>query len=90
MNMNLKPNKHKIISFNTTTMTSLGFIIVGPPPLLKGEGRTFRKLSHLGGGGTKFLLEMEDKLVRGGGVNVEMVEGGCHFLITLQFNIYCM
>ena len=37
---NLKPNKHKIISFNTTTMTSLGFIIVGtpppPPPLLKG------------------------------------------------------
>ena len=39
--MNLKPNKHKIISFNTTTMTSLGFIIVGnfpstPPPLLKG------------------------------------------------------
>ena len=36
--MNLKPNKHKI-SFNTTTMTSLGFIIVGtPPPLLKGGG----------------------------------------------------
>ena len=41
--MNLKPNKHEIISFNTTTMTSLGFIIVGPPPppppfLLKGGG----------------------------------------------------
>ena len=35
MYMNLKPNKHKIISFNTTTMTSLGFIIVG------GEGTTF-------------------------------------------------
>ena len=35
MYMNLKPNKHKVISFNTTTMTSLGFIIVGnPPPLL--------------------------------------------------------
>ena len=50
--MNLKPNKHKIISFNTTTMTSLGFIIVGtlPPPLIKGGGdRTFAKLSHLGG-----------------------------------------
>ena len=31
MYMNLKPNKHKIISFNTTTMTSLGFI--APPPL---------------------------------------------------------
>ena len=29
--MNLKPNKHKI-SFNTATMTSLGFIIVGPKP----------------------------------------------------------
>ena len=33
MHMNLKPNKHKIISFNTTTMTSLGFIIVENPPL---------------------------------------------------------
>ena len=32
MYMKLKPNKHKIISFNTTTMTSLGFIIVGSPP----------------------------------------------------------
>ena len=30
--MNLKPNKHKRISFNTTTMTSLGFI--GPPKIL--------------------------------------------------------
>ena len=29
--MNLKPNKHKI-SFNTATLTSLGFIIVGPKP----------------------------------------------------------
>ena len=33
--MNLKPNQHKIISFNTTTMTSLGFIgspkSLGPP-----------------------------------------------------------
>ena len=32
MYMNLKPNQHKIISFNTTTMTSLGFI--GPPKML--------------------------------------------------------
>ena len=31
MYMSLKPNKHKRISFNTTTMASLGFI--GPPPL---------------------------------------------------------
>ena len=30
--MNLKPYKHKITSFNTTTMTSLGFI--GPPNIL--------------------------------------------------------
>ena len=29
MYMNLKPNQHKRISFNTATMTSLGFI--GPP-----------------------------------------------------------
>ena len=28
--MNLKPNKHIIISFNKTTMASLGFI--APPP----------------------------------------------------------
>ena len=33
MNMNLKPNKHKRISFNTTTMASLGFI--GPPKILE-------------------------------------------------------
>ena len=35
MYMNLKPNKHKRISFNTMTMASLGFIglpkILGPP-----------------------------------------------------------
>ena len=38
MYMNLKPNKHKTISFNTTTMISLGFIIVGTlPPLINGE-----------------------------------------------------
>ena len=59
MHMNLKPNKHKIISFNTTTMTSLGFIIVGTPPLhpplLKGD-RIFQKLSHLEGG-TKFFAK---------------------------------
>ena len=32
MYMNLKPNEHKRISFNTTTMTSLRFI--GPPKML--------------------------------------------------------
>ena len=48
MYMKLKPNKHKIISFNTRTMTSLGFIIVGTfhtPPHIKGGGA----------GGTKFF-----------------------------------
>ena len=30
MHMKIRPNKHKGISFNTTTMTSLGFIA---PPL---------------------------------------------------------
>ena len=46
MHMNLKPNKHRIISFNTTIMASLGFIIVvtSHPPLIKG-----------GGGGTKLF-----------------------------------
>ena len=33
MYMNLKANQHKRISFNTTTMTSLGFI--GLPKILK-------------------------------------------------------
>ena len=57
MHMNLKPNKHKIISFNTTTMASLGFIIVvTSPPLLKGGGV----------GVQNFLLERGDKPVKGG------------------------
>ena len=49
MYMNLKPSKHKkIISFNTTNMTSFGFIIVGTLP----------KIESLGGGGAhNFLLE---------------------------------
>ena len=66
--MNLKPNKHEIMSFNTRTMTSLGFIIVGtsPPPL-----------PHIKGGGARrwvqnFLLQRGDKPVKGGGVDVEM------------------
>ena len=33
MYMNLKPNQHKRISFNTTTMTLLGFI--GPSKILR-------------------------------------------------------
>ena len=56
MYMNLRPNKHKIISFNTTIMTSLGFIIVRPPPLpplLKG-GWDPPIIESLGGG-TKFF-----------------------------------
>ena len=34
MYIKLKPNKHKRISFNTTTMASLGFI--APPPKILG------------------------------------------------------
>ena len=34
MYMNLKPNKDKRISFNITTMTSLGFIAPLPPKIL--------------------------------------------------------
>ena len=53
--MNLKPNKHKIISFNTTTIASLGFVIVVTtiPPLLKGGGW---------GGVQNLLLEREINL----------------------------
>ena len=32
MYMNVKPNKHKIIYFNTTTMAPLEFIAPAPPP----------------------------------------------------------
>ena len=49
MYVNLKPNKHKRISFNTTTMASLGFTIVGPQ--LDGGGMGvvgFQQLSNLG------------------------------------------
>ena len=39
MYRNLKPNKYNIIYFNATTMTSLGFIIVGiPAPLFESLG----------------------------------------------------
>ena len=64
MHMNLKPNKHKIISFNTTTMTSLGFIIVGtPPPPWVGPSKN---AVTLGGGVQNFLLERGDKPLKGG------------------------
>ena len=61
MHMNLKPNKHKIISFNTTTIASLGFVIVVTtiPPLLKGGGV---------GRGTKSFAGKGDKPVKGGGL----------------------
>ena len=66
MCINLKPNKHKIISFNATTMTSLGFIIVAtfpsphPSPLLKGGGGWGRVQIFCSKGG--------DKTVKGGGL----------------------
>ena len=53
--MNLKPNKHKRISFNTTPMASLGFIVspkvlglplnlAPPPPKINSLLRSTRKL----------------------------------------------
>ena len=59
MYMNLKPNKHKIISFNTTTMTSLGFIIVVTLPSTLNKG---------GWGVQNFLPERGDKPVKEGGL----------------------
>ena len=55
MHINLKPNKHKIISFNTLTMALLGFIIVvtSPPPcappLIKGGVRGTKFFARKGG-----------------------------------------
>ena len=55
MDMNLKPNKHKRISFNTTTLASLGFI--GPPKILEPRApllfcsEIFRAPLKLGGEG---------------------------------------
>ena len=68
MYMNLKPSKYKIISFNTTTMTSLGFIVVGTPPphphpLLKGGVGLSKNWVTWG----NFFLERGDKPVKGGG-----------------------
>ena len=59
MYMNLKPNQHKRISFNTTTMTSLG-VHSPPPPLLLNLApplnvifcsEIFRYPPKIGGGG---------------------------------------
>ena len=73
MYMNLKPNKHKIISFNTTTMISLWFIIVGtppppPPPLIKEGDRSLESIEKIKslGGVRNVLLERRDKSVKGG------------------------
>ena len=48
MYMNLKPNKHKRIYFNITTMASLGFIaapkILGPPLNLASPQKKFNFL----------------------------------------------
>ena len=62
MYMNLKPNKHKIISFNTT-MTFLGFIIVGTPPSPPAPFPTIESLE----GVRNVLLERGDKPVKGRG-----------------------
>ena len=61
MYMNLKPNQHKRISFNTTTMTSLG--VHSPPPLNLAPplnvifcSEIFRYPPKIGGGGGQGLL----------------------------------
>ena len=74
MYMNLKPNKHKIISFNTTTMTSLGFIIVGTPL----AGVQF------------FLLERGDKPLEVGGGHVEMGGLPLFYYFTVQSYLLCV
>ena len=60
MHMNLKPNKHKTISVNTTTNGIIGVhhsCDLPPPPLIKGGGV----------GVQNFLLERGDKPVKEGG-----------------------
>ena len=84
MYMNLKPNRHD----NNNDIIGVHHSW-NPPPLLKG-GRTFRKLSHLGGGGgvRNFFARKRDKPVKGGGC---CRMGDCHFFITLSFShIYCV
>ena len=62
-----------------------------PTPLVLKEGRTFRKLSHQGGG-MKFFARKGDKPEKGELMQKQGVgRGGCHFFLTLQFNhIYCV
>ena len=57
MYMNLKPNQHKRISFNTTTMTSLGVHSPPPPPPLNVIfcSEIFRYPPKIGGGGQGLL-----------------------------------
>ena len=54
-----------------------------PPSPLKGGGRIFKKLSHIGERGGYAIFCQK------GGINLKW--GGCNFFITLQFNhIYCV
>ena len=65
MYMNLKPNQHKRISFNTTTMTSLGFI--GPPKNLVPPNYFGLKFlgppRKLGGGGSATMIHLNLKVL---------------------------
>ena len=64
------PNGLRSRKLTTFSFQAVQYLyIVGALPLIKGGGRTFQKLSHLGGGGVRnFLLEREDKPEKGGGL----------------------
>ena len=63
-----------------------------PHPLSK-EGRTFQKLSHLGGWVGRvqsFLLERRDKPEKGGGVVVEMGVATFFYYFIVQSHLLCL
>ena len=64
MYMNLKPNQHKRIYFNTTTMTSLGFL--RPPPKILGPSLNLAPPKF------NILLRSPPKIGKGGCYHVKV------------------
>ena len=89
MYMNLKPNKQKIISFNTTAMTSLGFIMVGTPPPTPPKIESLEEVQNV-------LLERRNKPVkRGGGGGRSWCRNGggglsLFYYFTVQSYLLCV